>query len=156
MFWKAGRFYPGALDDRRSSEQSPRFFPHRAAFVKGGPSRGSGVGGAFRITGAQREARFFPLPLVGRNDREAGKQLTCVPTLISRRARCLPAPSPKSPLSSRTKNTLGFFCEILLSCSNGGSSESGELLCYQCRANCSSISLLQRSPPLTRLSNKFV
>lgn len=68
--------------------------------------------GAFRITGAQREASCFPL--VGRNYSEAGNRLTCTETLISRGTLV----RPNSWLSPRTPWDF-FFCKILLSCSNG-------------------------------------
>lgn len=113
--------------------KSPRLLSQLLSFCEG--SSKLEFVGVFRITGAQQETSFFPFLLVGRNNHEAGKQLTCTQTLISRLV-VVCQHHPQSLRFHPERKTPWDFCKILLSCSNGSSSGSGELLCYRCRANC--------------------
>lgn len=128
--------------------KSPRFLPQLLGFCEG-QSKLEFVW-VFRITGAQQEASFFPFSLVG------GWETVNLHTNLDSRLAVVCQHHPESLRFHPERKTPWDFCKILLSCSNGSSSGSGELLCYQCPANCSSISLLPCLPPLTRLSNKLV
>lgn len=151
---KLGYHFTLALSMKNPAlSKAPDFFPSCSAFVKGCPKWGSwGLSGS-----------------LGHNKRPVSSHFHLLEGIIMRLGNREPAHKPWfqdvpvvcqcHPQSLRfhpERKTPWDFCKILLSCSNGSSSESGELLCYQCCANCSSISLLQCLPPLTRLSNKFV